>query len=125
MNIPSSERSKDTKGTTSSQEASVGTTSAAVLQVCEAEEQECQVKRKEEGEESDGRAESPKESRNGFGESASSVDAIWKPPGVRMMAVPIQKPPYEARAVAPKVLPSAISLWSVRSATHFEFWNEL
>ena len=27
-----------------------------------------------------------------------------------MMAVPIQKPPYEVKAVAPKVLPTAISL---------------
>jgi len=53
---------------------------------------------------------SPKESRKGTGDSASSVDAIWKPPGVKMMAVPIQKPPYDARAVAPKVLPRAISL---------------
>ena len=53
---------------------------------------------------------SPKESRKGVGDSASSVEAISKPPGVRMMAVPIQKPPYEDRAVAPKVLPRAISL---------------
>lgn len=45
-----------------------------------------------------------------MGDSASSVEAISKPPGVRMMAVPIQKPPYEDRAVAPKVLPRAISL---------------
>jgi hypothetical protein len=53
---------------------------------------------------------SPKESRKGVGDSASNVEAISKPPGVRMMAVPIQKPPYEDRAVAPKVLPRAISL---------------
>jgi hypothetical protein len=75
MNIPSSERSKDTKGTTSSQEASVGTTSAAVLQVCEAEEQECQVKRKEEGEESDGRAESADQQQEGEDEPAHEIES--------------------------------------------------
>jgi hypothetical protein len=57
---------------------------------------------------------SPKELRNGSGDSASRVDAIWNPPGVRMIAVPIQKPPYEERAVAPKVLPRATSLLFVR-----------
>jgi hypothetical protein len=33
-----------------------------------------------------------------------------KPPGVRIMANEIQNPPYEDSAVAPKVLPTAISL---------------
>ena len=31
-------------------------------------------------------------------------------PGVKMIAYEIQKPPYDDRAVAPKVLPTAISL---------------
>lgn len=35
---------------------------------------------------------------------------MLKPPGVRIMAKEIQKPPYEDRAVAPKVFPTAISL---------------
>ena len=35
---------------------------------------------------------------------------ISKPPGVRTIAKESQKPPYEDRAVAPKVLPTAISL---------------
>lgn len=33
-----------------------------------------------------------------------------KPPGVRVMANAIQNPPYEDKAVAPKVFPTAISL---------------
>lgn len=37
-----------------------------------------------------------------------------KPPGVRVMASAIQKPPYEDKAVAPKVFPTAISLGSTR-----------
>jgi hypothetical protein len=35
----------------------------------------------------------PKELRNGYGLSASRVAMISKPPGVRIIAVPIQKPP--------------------------------
>lgn len=34
-----------------------------------------------------------KEFKNGAGESASRVEMISNPPGVRTMAVPIQKPP--------------------------------
>ena len=87
----------------------------AVQQVCEAEEQECQVKGEEQCEEGDSRAESANEQQEGEDEPAHEVqservEAISNPPGVRMMAVPIQKPPYEDRAVAPKVLPRAISL---------------
>lgn len=52
----------------------------------------------------------PNELRKGAGEFSSSVDAISNPPGVRMMAKEIQKPPYEERAVAPNVFPTAISL---------------
>ena len=37
-----------------------------------------------------------------------------KPPGVSIMANEIQKPPYDESAVAPKVLPTAISLRSDR-----------
>jgi hypothetical protein len=54
---------------------------------------------------------SPKELRK-----ADSPPSFWRvlaisnPPGVRMMAKESQKPPYEERAVAPKVLPTAISL---------------
>ena len=44
----------------------------------------------------------------------SSVSSISKPPGVRTIANEIQKPPYEDRAVAPNVLPTAISLRIVR-----------
>ena len=40
-------------------------------------------------------------------------DSIWNPPGVRMIAKEIQKPPYEDRAVAPNVLPTAISLINI------------
>ena len=54
----------------------------------------------------------PKESANAVADSSESELAISKPPGVRMIAVPIQKPPYEERAVAPKVFPVAISLWT-------------
>lgn len=54
---------------------------------------------------------SPKESwKFSTPPSASSVSTIWNPPGVRMMANESQKPPYEDRAVAPNVLPTAISL---------------
>lgn len=35
---------------------------------------------------------------------------IEKPPGVKAIAREIQKPPYDESAVAPKVLPAAISL---------------
>lgn len=52
----------------------------------------------------------PNELRNGAGLSASSVSTMLKPPGVRMIAKEIQKPPYDERAVAPKVLPTANSL---------------
>jgi len=38
-----------------------------------------------------------------------SAVTIPKPPGVRVMAKEIQKPPYEESAVAPKVFPTAIS----------------
>lgn len=37
-----------------------------------------------------------------------------KPPGVRVMASAIQNPPYEDKAVAPKVFPTAISLETTR-----------
>ena len=36
--------------------------------------------------------------------------SMAKPPGVRIMANDNQKPPYDERAVAPNVLPTAISL---------------
>jgi hypothetical protein len=35
---------------------------------------------------------------------------MLNPPGVRTIATEIQKPPYDERAVAPKVFPTAISL---------------
>ena len=45
--------------------------------------------------------------------SAVRVDSISKPPGVKIIAKESQKPPYEDKAVAPKVLPTAISLRKV------------
>jgi len=46
-----------------------------------------------------------------FNESPELSNAAATPKlGVRMRAYEIQKPPYEDRAVAPKVLPTAISL---------------
>ena len=39
---------------------------------------------------------------------------MLNPPGVSVMANEIQNPPYEERAVAPKVLPTAISLTQSR-----------
>lgn len=43
--------------------------------------------------------------------SPASIEAMMsKPPGVRIIANESQKPPYDDRAVAPKVLPTAISL---------------
>ena len=43
--------------------------------------------------------------------SAFVIDSIISnPPGVRMIAYEIQKPPKDESAVAPKVLPTAISL---------------
>ena len=53
---------------------------------------------------------------------ASSL-SISKPPGVRMMAKEIQKPPYEDRAVAPKVLPTAISLDGFDQLTALTVFN--
>ena len=46
---------------------------------------------------------------------ASRSSIIANPPGVKMIAVPIQNPPYEDSAVAPKVLPTAISHIPARS----------
>lgn len=43
--------------------------------------------------------------------------SISKPPGVKMMAKDNQNPPYDDSAVAPKVLPTAISLEIVRLAS--------
>jgi hypothetical protein len=43
---------------------------------------------------------------------ASYDDTISNPPGVRTTANESQKPPYDDRAVAPKVFPTAISLGS-------------
>lgn len=50
---------------------------------------------------------------------------MLNPPGVRMIANEIQNPPYDERAVAPKVLPTAISLlgMSVRSSSSSLTWN--
>ncbi len=42
-----------------------------------------------------------------------TVSSIAKPPGVKIIAKEIQKPPYDESAVAPKVLPTAISLYSL------------
>lgn len=50
----------------------------------------------------------PSEARN----SSFRVASMWNPPGVRTIAKATQKPPYEDRAVAPKVFPTAISLRS-------------
>ena len=54
----------------------------------------------------------PKELMNATSPPFLSVSEamIPNPPGVRVMAKEIQNPPYEERAVAPKVLPTAISL---------------
>ena len=52
----------------------------------------------------------PNESANTFALLASRADWISKPPGVKMMAKEIQKPPKEESAVAPNVFPTAISL---------------
>ena len=52
----------------------------------------------------------------GVPSAAFTAYAAWipKPPGVRTIAKEIQNPPYEERAVAPKVFPTAISLFRVR-----------
>lgn len=75
QNIPISERSQNTKGTSSSQESGVGSSigTLAVQQICEAEEQECQVKGEEEREEGDSRAESADEQQEGEDEPAHEV----------------------------------------------------
>ena len=53
----------------------------------------------------------PNELRKAAAFSPVTIDSsIWKPPGVRIMPKASQKPPYDERAVAPKVLPTAISL---------------
>jgi hypothetical protein len=41
------------------------------------------------------------------------ADTISKPPGVRIIAYEIQNAPYDEKAVAPNVLPTAISLSSI------------
>lgn len=38
---------------------------------------------------------------------------ISKPPGVKMMPIEIQNPPYDERTVAPNEFPTAISLPSL------------
>jgi len=48
----------------------------------------------------------------------SRADMILNPPGVKTMAREIQKPPYEDKAVAPNVLPAAISLHSLAPSFH-------
>jgi hypothetical protein len=53
----------------------------------------------------------PKESRKVLSLISWRALSIAKP-GVRIIAKEIQKPPYDDRAVAPKVLPIAISLVS-------------
>ncbi len=58
---------------------------------------------------------SPNSSAKAFGPAVLSSFSIWNPPGVRMMANESQKPPYEESAVAPKVLPTAISLCKIVS----------
>lgn len=52
--IPCGERSEDTKGSAGSQETSVRSSGAAVVEVGQAEEEECKIKREEEHEECDG-----------------------------------------------------------------------
>jgi hypothetical protein len=54
VNIPCGERSEDTKGSPGSQETSVRSSGAAVVEVSQAEEEECEIKREEEHEEGDG-----------------------------------------------------------------------
>ena len=70
--IPSGERCDDTKGAASSQKRSVGC-SVAVHQVCEGEEQECQIKREEEREEGDSGSEGADEQQEGEDEPAKEV----------------------------------------------------
>ena len=52
----------------------------------------------------------PNESRKAGSVAPPRESTIWNPPGVRIMPKAIQKPPYEDSAVAPNVLPTAISL---------------
>ena len=54
----------------------------------------------------------PKEFKKAASDPSEAVRwlTISNPPGVRIMAKESQKPPYEDNAVAPKVLPTAISL---------------
>lgn len=60
----------------------------------------------------------PNESKNIPGPPAASmVSGIANPPGVRVIAKAIQKPPYEDSAVAPKVFPIAISHMPAKSCT--------
>ena len=54
VNIPGGESSKNTKGSAGSQETSVRGSGAAVVEVGQAEEEECKIKREEEHEEGDG-----------------------------------------------------------------------
>jgi hypothetical protein len=52
----------------------------------------------------------PKELRNAASDLATSCVSMLTGAGMSTMAKEIQKPPYEDSAVAPKVLPTAISL---------------
>ena len=63
--IPCGESSENTKGTACSDERDVGGSSGVVVEVAEAEEEECQVKREEQREEGDGRAKGADQQQEG------------------------------------------------------------
>jgi len=65
----------------------------------------------------------PNESRNVDDVPPPRAVTISKPPGVRMIANEIQKPPYEDKAVAPKVLPTAISHMPASNCTNPPYPN--
>jgi hypothetical protein len=101
------------------------------LEMAEEQEQECHVEGEEKQEEGDGWSvqmsrmvvkmnqparKKPKALLKSLTPTVVvAVDVYAAPmpkPGVRTQPMAIQKPPYEERAVAPKVFPTAISLFS-------------
>ena len=75
INIPCRESSNDTKSATCPQQRNVGGSGALVVEVGQAEEEECQIKREEEHEERDGRAKGADQQQEGEDEPAKEVDS--------------------------------------------------